>query len=63
MLTSETVNPEDVGDEMAKLDPSKTTETSLDRTNGDGERLPQRRTARKQSHRFAQESKRIDGSW
>ena len=46
--TTETVNPEDVGDEMAKPDPSKTTETSLDRTDEDGERLPQRRTARKQ---------------
>ena len=46
--TIETVNPEDVGDEMAKLDPGKTTETSLDRTDEDGERLPQRRTARKQ---------------
>ena len=31
-----------------KLDPGKATETALDRTNGDGERLPQRRTARKQ---------------
>ena len=29
-------------------DPSKTTETSLDRTDEDGERLPQRRTTRKQ---------------
>ena len=42
--TSETVNTEDVRDEMAKLDPSKTTETALDRTDEDGERLPQRRT-------------------
>ena len=48
MLRSETVNPEHVRGEMGKLDPSKATETSLDRTNGDGERLPQRRTARKQ---------------
>ena len=46
--TSETVNPKDVGDEMAKLDLSKTTETSPGRTDEDGERLPQRRTARKQ---------------
>ena len=51
--TSETVNPEDVGDEMAKLDLSKTTETSLDRADEDGERLPQRRTARKQWQRDA----------
>ena len=47
MLKSETVNPEHVRGEMGKLDPSKATETSLNRTNGDGERLPQRRTARK----------------
>ena len=46
--TRETVNPEDVGDEMAKLVPSKTTETSLDRTEEDGERFSQRRTTRKQ---------------
>ena len=47
MLKSETVNPEHVRGEMGKLDPGKATETSLDRTNGDGERLPQGRTARK----------------
>ena len=38
---------------MAKLDPSKATETSLDRTDEDGERLPQRCTARKQWQRNA----------
>ena len=66
--TCETVNLEDVGDEVAKLDPSKTTETSLDRTDEDGERLPQRRTARTMAakrihkpHKCAQESKRFDG--
>ena len=48
ILKSETVNPEQVRGERGKLDPGKATETSLDRTNGDGERLPQRRTARKQ---------------
>ena len=48
MENSETVNPEHVRGEMGKLDPSKATETSLDRTDEDGERLPQRRTARKQ---------------
>ena len=53
ILTSETVNPEHVRGEMGKLDPGKATETSLDRTNGDGERLPQRRTARKQWQRNA----------
>ena len=47
MLKSETGNPEHVRGEMGKLDPSKATETSLDRMNGDGERLPQRCTARK----------------
>ena len=41
MLKSETVNPEHVRGEMGS-------ETSSDRTSGDGERLPQRRTARKQ---------------
>ena len=46
MLKSETVNPEH--GERGNMDPGKATETSLDRTNGDGERLPQRRTARKQ---------------
>ena len=53
MLKSETVNPEHVRGEMAKLNPSKATETSLDRTSRDGERLPQRRTARKQWQRNA----------
>ena len=48
MQKSETVNPEHVRGEMGKLDPSKATETFLDRTDEDGERLPQRRTARKQ---------------
>ena len=43
-----TVNPEHVRGEMAKLDPSNAAETSLDRTDEDGERLPQRCTARKQ---------------
>ena len=33
---------------MGKLDPSKAMETSLDLTDEDGERLPQRRTARRQ---------------
>ena len=42
------MNPERVRGEMGKLDPSKATETSLDRTDEDGERLPQRRTARNQ---------------
>ena len=46
MLKSETVNPEHVRGEMAKLNPSEATETSLDSTNRDGERLPERRTAR-----------------
>ena len=67
MLKSETVNPEHVRGKMAKLNPSKVTETSLDSTNRDDERLPQRRTARKQwqrncihkLHRCAQESKKI----
>ena len=49
MLKSETVNSEHVRGEMAKLNPSKTTETSLDSTNRDDER----RTARKQSQRNA----------
>ena len=53
MLKSETVNPEHVRGEMAKLIPSKATETSLDRTNRDGERMPQRRTTRKQWQRNA----------
>ena len=48
MLKSETVNPEHVRGEVGKLNSSEATETSLDSTNGDGERLPQRRTARKQ---------------
>ena len=48
MLKSETVNPEHVRGEMAKLNPSEATETSLDSTNRDGERLPQSRTTRKQ---------------
>ena len=48
LLKSETVNPEHVRGEMAKLNPSEATEFSLDSTNRDGERLPQRRTARKQ---------------
>ena len=54
MLKSETVNPEYVRGEMGKLDPGKATETSLDRTNGDGERMPQGRTTRKrwQPHAF-----------
>ena len=39
MLKSETVNPEHVRGEMAKLNPSKATETSLDSTNKDGERI------------------------
>ena len=47
-LKSETVNPEHVRGEMGELDPSKATETSLDRTDEDGKLLPQRRTARKQ---------------
>ena len=38
---------------MRKLDPSKATETSLDRTDEDGERLLQRRTTRKQWQRNA----------
>ena len=46
--TRETVNPEHVRGEMGKLDPSKATETSLDRTDEGGERLPQRRMARNQ---------------
>ena len=53
MLKSETVNPEHVRGKMAKLNPSKVTETSLDSTNRDDERLPQRRTARKQWQRNA----------
>ena len=53
MQKSEIVNPEHVRGEMGKLDPSKATETSLDRTNGDGERLPWRRTARKQWQQHA----------
>ena len=48
MLKSETVNPEHVRGEMAKLNPREATETSLDSTNRDGQRLPQRRTTRKQ---------------
>ena len=51
MLKSETVNPEHVSGK--KLNPSKATETSLDSTNRDDERLPQRRTARKQWQRNA----------
>ena len=53
MLKSETVNPEHVRGEMAKLNPSKDTETSQDRTNRDGERMPQRSTTRKQWQRNA----------
>ena len=53
LLKSETVNPEHVRGEMAKLNPSEATETSLDGTNRDDERLPQRRTARKQWQRNA----------
>ena len=53
MLKSETVNPEHVRGELAKLYPSEATETSLDSTNRDGERLPQRRTTRKQWQRNA----------
>ena len=48
MQKSETVNPEHVRGDVGKLDPSEATETSLDRTDEDGERLPQSRTARKQ---------------
>ena len=43
MLKSETVNPKHVRGEMAKLNPSKATETFLDSTNRDDERLPHRR--------------------
>ena len=43
-----TVNPEHVRGEMAKLDPSNAAETSLDCTDEDTERLPQRCTVRKQ---------------
>ena len=53
MLKSETVNPEHVRGKMAKLNPSKATETSLDSTNRGDERLRQRRTARKQWQRNA----------
>ena len=53
MLKNETVNPEHVRGEMAKLNPIEATETSLDSTNRDGERLPQRRTTRKQWQRNA----------
>ena len=53
ILKSERVNAEHVRGEMAKLDPSKATETSLDRTGEDGERLPQKCTARKQWQRNA----------
>ena len=53
MQKSETLNPEHVRGEMGKLDPNKATETSMDRTNEDGERLPQRRTTRKQWQRNA----------
>ena len=53
MLKSETVNSEHVLGEMAKLNPSKATETSLDSTNRDDERLLQRRTATKQWQRNA----------
>ena len=48
MLKSETVNPEHVRAKLAKLNPSKATETSLDSTNRDDERFRQRRTATKQ---------------
>ena len=65
MLKSETVNPEQVRGEMAKLNPSKATETSLDSTNKDDER-PQRRSEKTRAakcihklHRCAQESKGI----
>ena len=44
MLKSGAVNPEHVRGEMEKLNPSKATETSLDSTSRDDERLPQRRT-------------------
>ena len=60
------MNPEHVRGKMAKLNPSKATETPLESTNRDDERLLQRRTARKQwqrnafkLHRCAQESKEI----
>ena len=69
MQKSETVNPGHVRGEMAKLDLSKIMETSLDCTDEDGKRLPQRRNGEKtmvakrshKPHRCAQESKRIDG--
>ena len=53
MLKSETVNPEHVRGKLAKLNPSKATETSLDSTNRDGERMPQRCTTRRQWQRNA----------
>ena len=53
ILKSETMNPEHMRGERRKLDPSKATQTSLDRTSEDGERLPQRRTTRKQWQRNA----------
>ena len=46
MQKSETGNPEHVRGEMGKLDPSKATETSLDRTDEDG----QRRTVASEAH-------------
>ena len=61
MQTSETVNPEDVSDEMAKLDPSKTMETSLDRTDEDGERLSQRRRKNNGSKAHSQTSQACPG--
>ena len=60
--TSETVNPEDVGDEMAKLDPSKTTETSLGRRTVASEAHGEKSMAAKRFHKLhkcAQESKSI----
>ena len=53
LLKSETVNPEHVRGEMAKLNSSEATETSLDSTNRDGERMPRRRATRKQWQRNA----------
>ena len=53
MLKSKTVNPEHVRGKLAKLNPSKATETSLESTNRDGERMPQRCTTRRQWQRNA----------
>ena len=68
MQKSETGNPEHVRGEMGKLDPSKATETSLDRTDEDGQRRTVASEARGEKamaakrnhklHRCAQESKR-----